>query len=390
MGRIYLDHSATTPVRSEVRQAMEPFLAETNGFGNPSSVHSFGQQAKAALDSARETVAFALGGEPAEITFTSGGTEADNLALVGLMMANRAKGDHLITSSIEHDAVLNSARFLETIGFEVTYVGVDEFGMISPEEVADAITDKTALISIMHANNEVGTIQPIVEIAKIARERGVLIHTDAVQSFGQLPVSVEVLGVDAISISSHKIYGPKGAGALLVRRGIPLLPLLHGGGQERNRRSGTENIPGIAGFAEAVRLLLAERDANSKRMRGLRDKFLSDGAKQIAGLRVNGHPTQRLPNNINFSVPGVEGEAMLLNLDLAGIAASSGSACASGSIDPSHVLLAMNLPPETVRSALRLTLGRSTTQSELETTLQTLVRTTQRLTQMTEHTLHAA
>jgi len=390
MGRIYLDHSATTPVRTEVREAMEPFLAESDGFGNASSIHSYGQHAKAALDNSRELLAAALGAEPSEITFTSGGTEADNLALIGLAFAHRAKGDHVIVSSIEHDAILNSAKFLESAGFRVTYVAVDSFGLVDPQSISDAIDEKTIVVSIMHANNEVGTIQPIREIAAIARERGVLFHSDAVQSFGQLPVFVDDLGVHALSVSSHKIYGPKGVGALYLRRGIGITPLLYGGGQERDRRSGTENIPGIVGFAEATRLLLAERDANSERMQVLRNGFLQKATAQIEGLRINGHPTRRLPNNINFSVPGVEGEAMLLNLDIAGIAASSGSACASGSIEPSHVLLAMNLPAECVRSALRLTLGRKTTEAELYATLETLVRTTQRLRQMTDHTLTAA
>jgi cysteine desulfurase len=390
MARIYLDHSATTPMRLEVKQAMEPFLAESDGFGNPSSIHSYGRQAKAALDSAHDTLASALNAEPSEITFTSGGTESDNLAIIGLMTANREKGDHLITSTIEHDAVLKSAQFLETIGFRVTYVKADEAGLVDPQDVAEAITDKTVLVSIMHANNEVGTIEPIAEIAEITRERGVLLHTDAVQSFGQLPVNMQCLPIDAMSVSSHKIYGPKGAGALFVRRGTPILPILHGGGQERGRRSGTENIPAIAGFECAVRLMIAERDANSERMRGLRDRFLGRASERIPGFRINGHPDRRLPNNINFSVPGVEGEAMLLNLDLAGIAASSGSACASGSIEPSHVLLAMNLPPEAVRSALRISLGRGTTQEELDITLDTLVRTTERLSRMTEHTIAAA
>jgi cysteine desulfurase len=387
MQRIYLDHSATTPVRPEVKAAMEPFLSDEDGFGNPSSIHSFGQQAKAALDSSRDIVAAALGATPREITFTSGGTEADNLALIGIMLAHRTRGDHLIVSTIEHDAVLHAARFLETLGFRVTYTPVDDEGLVDPRAIADAITDQTVLISIMHANNEVGTIQPIEEIAEIAHENNVLVHTDAVQSFGQLRVEAPSLGVDAISISSHKIYGPKGVGALYVRRGIPVEPQMHGGGQERYRRSGTENVPGIVGFAEAVRLLLPERDANATHMRSLRDHFFAEAPDRIPGLRINGHEFTRLPNNINFSVPGIEGEAMLLNLDLAGIAASSGSACASGSIDPSHVLQAMNLPHDCVRSALRLTLGRATTQAELDRTLDTLVSTTARLSRMTGNTL---
>ncbi len=372
MPTVYLDNAATTPVRVEVREAMQPYLSSERGFGNPSSIHAYGQEAKAAMDESRDILADALGAEPSEITFTGGGTEADNLALTGIMLANQSRGNHLITSKIEHEAILNTARFLERLGFQVTYLDVDSYGMVPPEAVEQAITDKTTLISIMHANNEVGTIEPIADIARIARQRGIALHTDAVQTFGQIPVTPEALGVDALSISAHKINGPKGAGALYVRRGTAIDAIVHGGGQERGRRSGTENVAGIVGFAEAVRLMLRERDAVAERCTRLRDAFVAELQTRMPDVSLNGHPTLRLPNNINISVPGVEGEAMLLNLDLAGIAASSGSACASGSIEPSHVLTAMRLPPERLRSALRLTLGRSTSDADMAYALETL------------------
>ncbi|MBV9852748.1 MAG: cysteine desulfurase [Armatimonadetes bacterium] len=369
--RIYLDHAATTPVRPEVRLAMEPYLS-CDAFGNPSSLHADGQRAKHALDDARDTVAQALGAQAAEITFTSGGTEADNAALLGIMWAHQGRGDHLITTQVEHEAVLNSARFLETLGFRVTYLPVDEQGRVSPGDVSQAITDRTVLISVMHANNEVGTIQPLREIADIAHARGVLLHTDAVQSFGQMPVSLEGLCADLLTISAHKIYGPKGVGALYVRAGVPIEPLLHGGAQERQRRAGTENVPGIVGLAAAVRLLLPERDALTARLARLRDLLLSSLRACIPGVVLNGHPTECLPNNVNVSFPGGDAESLLLALDLAGISASSGSACTSGSIEPSHVLTAMRLPGWRVKSALRLTLGRGTTEDELCRTVDVL------------------
>ena len=376
--RIYLDHAATTPVRPEVRAAMEPYLG--GAFGNPSSLHADGQRAKHALDDARDTVAAALGADAAEVTFTSGGTEADNAALVGVLLAHRNQGsDHLITTQIEHEAVLNAARFLVTLGFRVTCLPVDEHGRVSPADVAGAITDRTALVSVMHANNEVGTIQPVREIAEIAHARGVLLHTDAVQTFGQLPVSIPDLGADLLTISGHKIYGPKGIGALYARAGIPLEPLLHGGTQERARRAGTENVPGIVGLAAAVRLLLPEREALAARLTGLRDRLISSLRERIPGVLLNGHPTERLPNNVNVSLPGGDAEALLLALDLAGVSASAGSACTSGSIEPSHVLTALRLPDERVRGALRLTLGRDTTAAQIGRAVDTLAQILSRL-----------
>ncbi len=376
--RIYLDYAATTPLRPEVRAAMEPFLS-ADGFGNPSSLHADGQRAKRALDVARDILANALGCQFSEISFTSGGTESDNAALVGVMLANKSRGNHLITTQIEHEAVTGTARFLETLGFRVTFLPVDEFGVVSPQSVAVALTDETALVSVMHANNEVGTIQPLREIAGIVHARGALLHTDAVQTFGQMPVTVGALGADLITLSAHKIYGPKGAGALYVRSGIAMEPLLHGGGQERERRSGTENVAAIAGFGEAVRLLLPERDAEAARLTCLRDRLWSRLSERLPHAVLNGHPTYRLPNNLNFSLPGLDAETLLLSLDRAGVSASSGSACTSGSIEPSHVLSAMGLPDAHLKSALRLTLGRGTTAEEIDRMVDILVGIAERL-----------
>ncbi len=376
--RIYLDYAATTPLRPEVRAAMEPYLS-AGGFGNPSSLHADGQRAKRALDTARDILADALGCQFSEISFTSGGTESDNAALVGVMLANKSRGNHLIATQIEHEAVTETARFLETLGFRVSYLPVDEFGTISPQSVADALTDETVLVSVMHANNEVGTIQPLREIAGIVHARGALLHTDAVQTFGQTPVTVDALGVDLLTLSAHKIYGPKGAGALYVRSGIAIEPLLHGGGQERERRSGTENVAAIAGFGEAVRLLLPERAAEAARLTELRDRLWTGLSARIPSAVLNGHPAHRLPNNLNFSLPGLDAETLLLSLDRAGISASSGSACTSGSIEPSHILSAMGLPDARLKSALRLTLGRGTTAEEIDRTVEIVVRIAERL-----------
>ena len=376
--RIYLDHAATTPLRPEARAAMEPFLS-ADGFGNPSSLHREGQAARRALDTARDTLAQALGCAFAEVTFTSGGTESDNAALLGVLLA-QGRGSHLVTTEIEHEAVRETARFLQTLGFGVTFVPVDREGRVSPAAVAEAMTDNTALISIMHANNEVGTIQPLREIAAIAHARGALLHTDAVQTFGQLPVHVGALGVDLLTVSAHKIYGPKGAGALYVRAGVAMQPWLHGGGQERERRAGTENVAAVAGFGEAVRLLLPEREAESARLAALRDGLLADLRRRIPGLVLNGPPTERLPNHLSVAFPGLDAETLLLALDRAGIAASSGSACTSGSIEPSHVLQAMDLPDAVVRSTVRLTLGRGTDSYQLNRTADILAGIVTRLT----------
>ncbi len=343
---------------------MEPFLAAGDAFGNPSSLHAEGQRARRALDAARDTLAQALGCQFSEVTFTSGGTESDNAALVGTLLANRGRGDHLVITAIEHEAVGATARFLQTLGFRVTTVPVDEWGRVSPQAVADALTDRTVLVSVIHASNEVGTVQPLREIAGVVHARGAWLHTDAVQTFGQLPVTVDALGVDLLTVSAHKIYGPKGAGALFAREGIPMTPLLHGGGQERERRSGTENVAAIVGFGEAVRRMLPEREAEAARLSALRDGLWADLQRRIPRAVLNGHPSARLPNNLNVSFPGLDAETLLLSLDRAGVSASSGSACASGSIEPSHVLTAMGLPDARVNSALRLTLGRGTTQEE--------------------------
>jgi cysteine desulfurase len=371
--RIYLDHAATTPLRPEVRAAMEPFLGGGGeAFGNPSSLHAEGQRARRALDAARDTLAQALGCRFSEVTFTSGGTESDNAALVGVLLANRGRGDHLIVTAIEHEAVGATARFLQTLGFRVTVVPVDEWGRVSPQSVADAMTDQTVLVSVIHASNEVGTVQPLREIAGVVHARGAWLHTDAVQTFGQLPVNIDALGVDLLTVSAHKIYGPKGAGALFVREGIPMTPLLHGGGQERERRSGTENVAAIVGFGEAVRRMLPERAAEAVRLTALRDTLWADLQRRIPPAVLNGHPSARLPNNLNVSFPGLDAETLLLSLDRAGVSASSGSACASGSIEPSHVLTAMGLPDARVTSALRLTLGRGTTQEEARRVVEVL------------------
>ena len=376
--RIYLDHAATTPLRPEARAAMEPFLSG-DAFGNPSSLHHDGQRAKRALDTARDILAGALGCQFSEVAFSSGGTESDNAALLGVMLANRTRGNHLIVSQIEHEAVGDTARFLQTLGFSVTFLPVDTQGRVSPETVAAALTPQTVLVSVMHASNEVGTVQPLREIAEIVHAQGAYLHTDAVQTFGQTSVTLDGLGADLLTVSAHKIYGPKGAGALAVRSGIPFEPLLHGGGQERGRRSGTENVAAIAGFGEAVRLLLPEREAEAVRLAALRDLLLGSLRERIPTLVLNGHPADRLPNNLNVSFPGLDAESLLLSLDRAGISASSGSACASGSIEPSHVLTAMGLPEERINSAIRLTLGRGTTREEIGRTVEVMTGIAERL-----------
>lgn len=372
--RIYLDYAATTPVDPLVREAMLPFLGEA-AFGNPSSVHAYGQDVRRAIDRARDAVAGAVGCHPSEIYFTSGGTEADNTAVLGVLLANRERGrDQLVTTTIEHHAILDCARFAEkTLGFSVTPVPVDGDGRVDPDAVEAAMTERTALVSVMHANNEIGTIQPIAEIARRVRQRGAYFHADAVQTFGQMPLDVDALGVDLMTISAHKIYGPKGVGALYVRRGTRFTPWLHGGQQEREKRAGTENAAGIVGFGRAAELLPSWREEAAARVMGLRNRFLAAALDAVPDARLNGHPTLRLPNNVNLSFPDADGEALLLNLDMRGIAVSSGSACASGSIEPSHVLLALGLPLPLARAALRFSFGRGTTGEDLETALAALV-----------------
>ncbi len=380
MRRIYLDHAATTPTHPEVVKAMLPYF--TDVFGNPSSIHSFGQEAKGAVEEARDKVAALIGAGSDEIVFTSGGTEADNFAIKGVAYANEHKGKHIITTSIEHHAVMEPGKFLEKRGFRVTYLPVDQYGLVAPEDVKKNITDKTILISVMHANNEVGTIEPIAEIGKIAKEAGVYFHTDAVQTVGHIPVNVDELGVDLLSISAHKLYGPKGVGALYIRKGTKLIPFMHGAEQERRRRASTENVPAIVGFGKAAELAQQEMDGEAKRLTLLRNKLIEGFMERIDHIRLNGHPTKRLPGNIDVSVQFVEGESMLLNLDLEGIAASTGSACSSSSLKPSYVLLALGIPPEQCHGSLRFTLGRETTEDDIEQVLEVLPRITAKLRAM--------
>ncbi|MCJ7670315.1 MAG: cysteine desulfurase NifS [Dehalococcoidia bacterium] len=370
MRRIYLDHAATTPTRPEVVKAMLPFFADA--FGNPSSIHSYGQEAKGAVEEARTKVAELIGARSEEIIFTSGGTESDNYALKGVAFANEYKGNHIITTSIEHYAVLEVCKFLGRRGFRITYLPVDKYGLVDPDDVRKVITDKTILISAMHASNEVGTIEPISEMGKIAKEAGVYFHTDAVQTVGHIPVNVDELKVDLLSISAHKLYGPKGAGGLYVRKGTKLVPLMHGGEHERRRRAGTENVPGIVGLGKAVELAGQEIGKEAERLAYLRDKLIEGLVERIAHIRLNGHPRKRLPNNVNVSIDFVEGESMLLNLDLEGICASTGSACSSASLESSHVLLALGLSPEQAHGSLRFTFGRENTEADVERVLEVL------------------
>mgnify|MGYP000014396662 FL=1 len=382
MRRVYLDHSATTPVRKEVADLVYSYM--TTYFGNPSSIHSFGREAKKAMEVAREQVADLIGAKPEEIIFTSGGTEADNLAVIGTAFANQKKGKHVITSAIEHHAVLDSFKYLEKQGFKVTYVPVDKNGLVDPDDVAKAITDETTLISIMHVNNEVGTIQPIKEIAELAKSKNknIIVHTDGVQSVGKIPVNVDDLQVDLLSASSHKIYGPKGVGCLYVRKGTKIEPTHHGGGQERKRRPGTENLPGIVGFGKAAELAKQELEQEMKRLTELRDMLIDGILERIPDVKLNGDRIKRVPGNVNVSIRYVEGESLLLSLDMKGIAASSGSACTSGSLDPSHVLLAMGIPHEIAHGSLRMTLGRDNTKEDIEYVLDTLPEIVKRLRAM--------
>lgn len=367
---VYLDHSATTPVRAEVLSAMIPFFADK--FGNASSIHRWGAEARRAVEHARENVASLIGADPAEVIFTGGGTEADNLAIRGAALGNRAKGDHIITTAVEHHAVLHTCESLEKAGFRVTYLPVDKFGMVDPQAVESALSPDTTLISVIHGQNEVGTIQPVEDIGKIAREHGVLFHSDAVQSAGKIPVSVESMQADLLTLSSHKIYGPKGVGALYVRRRTRLLPQSTGGVHERGLRAGTENVAGIVGFGEACRLAQTELVEESRRLTHLRDRLIHGILDRIPDTVLNGHPELRLPNNVNLSIKYVEGESLLLNLDLLGIGASSGSACTSGSLEPSHVLLAMGIPHETAHGSLRMTLGRSNREGDIDYVIEVL------------------
>jgi len=377
MKRIYLDHAATTPTYPEVVEAMLPYF--TDAFGNPSSPYSLGQEAKAAAEEARDKIAHLIGAQSEEIIFTSGGTEADNFAIKGIAYANEHKGNHIITTSIEHNAVLEPCKFLKSQGFKVTYLPVDKSGLVDPQEIKKAITHKTILVSVMHANNEVGTIEPIVEIAEIAKEKEICFHTDAVQTVGHIPLNVDELEVDLLSMSAHKLYGPKGIGALYIRKGTRITPFMHGGGQERGRRASTENVPAIVGFGTAAEIAQREIDREVKGLVSLRDKLIQGLFERIVQIHLNGHPWQRLPNNVNVSIEFIEGESILISLDLEGIVASTGSACSSNALEPSHVLLALGLTGELTRGSVRFSLGRETTEEEVDRVLEVLPRIVTRL-----------
>ena len=376
---IYMDNSATTPVQKEVAEELIPYLIEN--FGNPSSIYDLGKTSKDAVENARKKVASAIGAEENEIFFTSGGTESDNWAIKGIAFANRNKGKHIITSSIEHHAVLHTCEWLEGQGFEVTYLPVDKYGMVSPEDLKNAIQDDTILISIMLANNEIGTIQPVEEIGKIARENRVYFHTDAVQAIGHVPIDVQKMNIDLLSLSGHKFQGPKGCGALYIRKGTKIETLLHGGAQERKRRAGTENVPAIAGLGKAIELATSEIEESNKTLLALRERLIK-GLLKIPKTHLNGHPTQRLANNVNVTFEYIEGESLLLLLNAKGIYASTGSACNSSSLEPSHVLTACGVPHEIVHGSLRLSLGKMNTEKDVDRVLAILPEIVQKLRNM--------
>ena len=377
---IYLDNAATTRTSPEVVEAMLPYFSEL--YGNASTVYEFGAKSKEAVTEARETIARAIGAKDNEIYFTAGGSESDNWALKATAEAYKDKGKHIVTSKIEHHAILHTCEWLEKNGFEVTYLDVDEFGVVKLEELKKAIRPDTILISIMFANNEIGTIEPVAEIGKIAREHGVLFHTDAVQAFGQVPINVDELNIDMLSSSGHKLNGPKGIGFLYIRKGVKIRSFLHGGAQERKRRAGTENVPGLVGFGKAVELALATMKERTDNERKLRDHLMERVLKEIPFTRVNGDRTNRLPNNVNLCFQFVEGESLLIMLDMKGICGSSGSACTSGSLDPSHVLLAIGLPHEIAHGSLRLTLGADTTLEDIDYTVDAIKEIVTQLREM--------
>lgn len=378
--RIYMDYSATTPVKKEVLDAMIPYFSED--FGNPSSVHSFGRDAKNAITRSRDTVAKALGAKSEEIYFTAGGTESDNWAIKGIAKSMKHKGNHIITTKIEHHAVLHTCETLAKEGFEITYLDVDGDGMVSLDDLKAAIKDTTILISVMFINNEIGTMQPIKEIGALCKEHGILFHTDAVQAFGNTPINVDELNIDMLAVSSHKIYGPKGIGAMYIRKGVRIGSFIDGGAQERKRRAGTENVPAIIGFAKAVELAMENMDAHIEKLTALRDRLRDGIMSKIPYAKYNGHPTQRHPGNVNICFEFIEGESLLLSLDLVGVAASSGSACTSGSLDPSHVLMAIGLTHEIAHGSLRLTVGDFTTEEDVDYVAEQLVGIVDRLRQM--------
>jgi len=380
MKRIYFDYAATTPTDPQVIKAMEPYFFQR--FGNSSSIHSFGQEAKKAIEDSRENLAQFLGAKPEEIVFTSGGTESNNSAIFGVAHALREKGNHIINTAIEHHAVSEPCKVLEKTGFKVTYAGTDKHGLVSPEDINEAIRDETILISVMQANNEIGTIQPIAEIGKIAKEKGIYFHTDAVQTVGHIPVNVDELNVDLLSLSAHKFYGPKGVGALYIRKGTRIERFLHGGHQETNRRASTHNTAGIVGMRKATEICHEKMNDEARYQISLRDKIIKELTHKIPETFLNGHPTQRLPNNVNFSIRYIEGESMLLNLDMLGIACSTGSACTSSSLEPSHVLLAIGLPTEIAHGSLRVTLGRWTKEEDVDYLIECLPQVVEKLRRM--------
>lgn len=377
---IYLDHAATTYVKPEVFDAMKPYFCEH--FGNASSIYSIGRESKKAVEEAREKVAKAIGAQPREIYFTGSGSEADNWALKGIAAAYKKKGNHIITSLIEHPAILNTCKYLEGEGFEVTYLPVDEDGLIAVEDVRNSIKESTILISIMFANNEIGTIQQIEEIGAIAREKGVLFHTDAVQAVGNIPIDVEKLNVDLLSLSAHKFYGPKGIGALYIKKGVKIASLIHGGQQERGKRASTENIPSIVGLGKAIELATKNMEEYNNKIISLREKTIEGLMAKVPYIKLNGHRTQRLPGNVNISFQFIEGESLLLMLDMKGICGSSGSACSSGSLDPSHVLLAIGLSHEIAHGSLRLSFGDENTEEDVEYLLEEIPNIVSRLRDM--------
>lgn len=377
---VYLDHAATTAARPEVVEAMLPYFTEK--YGNPSSIYGIGADNKAAITQARETMAKSIGTDTANIYFTAGGSEADNWALVATAEAYAAKGRHIITSRIEHHAILHTCDYLASRGYEITYIDVDERGIIKLDELEAAIRPDTILISVMFANNEIGTIQPVAEIGRIAKEHGVLFHTDAVQAYCQVPIDVDAMHIDMLSTSAHKINGPKGIGFLYIRKGVKIRSFIHGGAQERKRRAGTENVPGIIGFGKAVELAMADMPERTAKETALRDRLIDGLYARIPYSRLNGDRTHRLPNNVNFSFQFIEGESMLIMLDMANICASSGSACTSGSLDPSHVLLAIGLPHEIAHGSLRLTLGYDNTEEEIDGVIDEIERIVARLRSM--------
>ena len=385
MDRIYLDYAATSPVLPEVLDAMLPFFMSC--FGNPSGIHENGRETRKAVEQARREVAETLGAESREIVFTSGGSESDNLAIEGTAFALREKGNHIITSQIEHHAVLNTCRWLEKQGFRVTYLPVDASGLVEPDSVRDAIGNDTVLVSIMTANNEIGTVEPVSEIGEICREKGVLFHTDAVQAIGMMNIHAAEINADLISLSAHKFHGPKGTGALYIRKGTKLESLIHGGAQERGLRAGTENVPGIVGMGKAITIAAKEREENQQRIRELRDQMIRIVLERIPGSQLNGHPEKRLANNCHFSFAGIESEALLLRLDLAGISVSGGSACTSGSMEPSHVLQAIGLKDEMLKSGIRMTMGRETTREEIEKTAEKMSEIIADLRQMSHSSI---